>query len=1051
MSNSAGFEVLLELSRDFLQNVIDEERKGDTVLPKTIPLDIDLGLGSAFDRLVGAANTEAGAVTLDLVPDRNAVALTLSPVAIQLEVEDPPAPCAALLEMSIAVSATVPLSPLEAADGVSVAAILGDMQRSDVVVDLISGHPLADDAFMIDVLECSLHAAYSSGAVAIDGESTITLPGLSARMSYLLLNDLGGDPDRRIVVSPISEPGEDLVVAVTFPVHVKLFDIESDLVDLASPMDFDTTILVASPLERRLTVGPGLVRFPLVSEGAVFVGEIIPGENYAANAAAIAPLSLDSLMRDAIRSRAAAILEGLGDYEIPVPTEDQLAERIGDVLHDELTAAGASIPFWTPGGIDVTQIVPRVLPEALAIGINPLPGADAGDIVHFLTEIDDFGVAFDEEAILTIAEDRAGELLPHTTGIGRGRSVRLNDVDVALGEGFVAVSGDATLIRPRAIPIMRNINASFEGGRVSLAWQDEEDGSQTLTGEMVEEPDVQLHLTVGQKVVAALLIGLLGLLLLGIVGAIAGVVVGVLIETILGRLARSLAGAVFGGEDFDVLPAELLGIGPVSVRFRNPIEITPDGITIFGRAEVTSKHAGAVDVHARAGGPYLAQAGAERQFVGEPLAPQTDYVWRFGDGSTTEALAPTHVYAASGYYVARFTTNNQQLGVPGGIATWRYAPVRVENVPPRVDAGPDRTAGEGEIIEIVADFADVEWPDRHVAIFDFGDDSPLERGVVAGLHEPPLGRGTARARHAYCDNGEYTVTVRVIDQDGGVGVDTLQVRVRNVAPSVDAGEDRFAYPCAPLTLVAGFTDPGWCDTHAGSWDFGDCTPPRTAVIQERNEPPEGAGIAVATHVYARCGTYRAECTVVDDDGAEGRAAIVVRVVDVRNGDFEGGFRELRHGAVANEWEPYVSDVPTAAPIEPLFQCESCVVHGGRRSQRIGLVGGFVAGVTQRLGTNPGWDYQVSAWFHLEERGAGRYRLGIDPTGGTDPASETVAWWEGNEQLRWAQLAGRVTARGSALTIFLEADVERGAVYLDDVTVIPVPCALRLENGTRLSR
>ena len=401
--------------------------------------------------------------------------------------------------------------------------------------------------------------------------------------------------------------------------------------------------------------------------------------------------------------------------------------------------------------------------------------------------------------------------------------------------------------------------------------------------------------------------------------------------------------------------------------------------------------------------------------------------------------------------MARFTTNNRQLGVPGGIATWRYAPVRVENVPPRVDAGPDRTADEGEIIEIVADFTDVEWPDRHVAMFDFGDDSPLERVVVEGIHEPPLGRGKARARHAYCDNGEYTVTVRVIDQDGGVGVDTLQVRVRNVAPSVDAGEDRFAYPCTPLTLVAGFTDPGWCDTHAGSWDFGDCTPPRTAVIQERNEPPEGAGIVVATHVYERCGTYRAECTVVDDDGAEGRAAVVVRVVDVRNGDFEGGFRELRHGAVANEWEPYVIDVPTAAPIEPLFQCESCVVHGGRRSQRIGVVGGFVAGLTQRLGTNPGWDYQVSAWFHLEERGAGRYRLGIDPTGGTDPASESVAWWEGNEQLRWAQLAGRVTARGSALTIFLEADVERGAVYLDDVTVIPVPCALRLENGTRLGR
>jgi hypothetical protein len=136
-------------------------------------------------------------------------------------------------------------------------------------------------------------------------------------------------------------------------------------------------------------------------------------------------------------------------------------------------------------------------------------------------------------------------------------------------------------------------------------------------------------------------------------------------------------------------------------------------------------------------------------------------------------------------------------------------------------------------------------------------------------------------------------------------------------------------------------------------------------------------------------------------------------------------------------------VAAFAPAEAVFGAEEFVVHGGQRSQRI-AVGTGRAGIRQRIGANRGWDYQVTAWYHLDERGAGGCRLGLDPTGGTDPAGASVAWWAGDARQDWAQLAGRVTATGRAITVFLEAGTEKGnaVAYFDDVELLATPCSLQ---------
>ncbi|MDP2988974.1 MAG: PKD domain-containing protein, partial [Kiritimatiellota bacterium] len=397
--------------------------------------------------------------------------------------------------------------------------------------------------------------------------------------------------------------------------------------------------------------------------------------------------------------------------------------------------------------------------------------------------------------------------------------------------------------------------------------------------------------------------------------------------------------------------------------------------------------------------------------------------WDFGDGATASGMIATHTYADNDIYVAKLSTTVHQ---PGGVTTRQFAKVIAHNVPPVVNAGPDLTIDEGQEVEFSAAFNDQEWPDQHTAIFDFGDDTLPANGTVSETNNQPRAVGTAKAKHAYCDNGEYTLTVEVTDDDGGVGTDMRKVTVRNVPPKVDAGDDPFAYPGFPISLEACFTDPGWCDTHTATWEFGDCTPPSPAVVHESNDPPAAVGVAAAIHVYQRCGTYLACCVVTDDDGGSGEDCLHVRVVELQNSGFEGGFHARRAGVVANGWELYTlgaSEMATSAEGRAAFEAEEFIVHSGQRSQKIFGVDKFCGGIYQSIGANPGWDYQVSAWYHLDQHGGGVCRLGIDPEGSTNPDSAAVIWSQGGEHRNWAELLVRVTAKARQVTVFLEMDAK----------------------------
>ncbi|MCB1055579.1 MAG: choice-of-anchor A family protein, partial [Acidobacteria bacterium] len=161
---------------------------------------------------------------------------------------------------------------------------------------------------------------------------------------------------------------------------------------------------------------------------------------------------------------------------------------------------------------------------------------------------------------------------------------------------------------------------------------------------------------------------------------------------------------------------------------------------------------------------------------------------------------------------------------------------------------------EGEELALRSTFGDVGVLDTHTATIDWRDGT-MEPGVL----NEDAGSGEVVGSHAYQDDGVFEVQVCVEDDDGGVGCGSVSATVVNVAPVVNAGEDRLALIDGAYELSVPFTDPGQLDTHAAIIRWGDGT-------VDEVELPLGARTVAADHAFPGPGTYEVEVCVTDDDG-----------------------------------------------------------------------------------------------------------------------------------------------------------------------------------------
>ncbi|MEM9599242.1 MAG: PKD domain-containing protein, partial [Acidobacteriota bacterium] len=147
----------------------------------------------------------------------------------------------------------------------------------------------------------------------------------------------------------------------------------------------------------------------------------------------------------------------------------------------------------------------------------------------------------------------------------------------------------------------------------------------------------------------------------------------------------------------------------------------------------------------------------------------------WGDGTVgPAAVEPTegggtvvgdHAYLDEGVYLAEACVEDDD-----GASDCGGAEVKVHNLPPAFELGPDRPAFVGDGLTLDVQFTDPGIVDTHTATVDWGD------GTTEDLAAPSTaGAGTVTATHIYGAERPYDVELCIADDDGGVTCDTMTV------------------------------------------------------------------------------------------------------------------------------------------------------------------------------------------------------------------------------------------------------------------------------------
>ncbi|KQS27064.1 PKD domain-containing protein [Dyadobacter sp. Leaf189] len=1048
MADTHGFELIIQASQSVVVKALKGAWKSAECPDQPddagrIPEFMDIpavGTIGGFPVVDGQVQIPQDELDAAFATDVGGVELILG-INVQIEIGDPPVPSARLLDFHTILHAKAPVNTMPGSQNVGI--LLGDMVRANVWAVLDAGHPL--DASIPELLQDYVHKAYEDEQIPHLIVQNNVAFGVGTCSTTTQIYDDEANPARQILNS-FPDPA---TLRISIPVYLRMYAFIPDSIGplhIEAPMGIETRLIIDAPFEKHpekyvarfgdvvlanVSVGP------IAGAGSDIAGNPNEANNYNTNKARFSALDLEAVLSAQLRSKGVTFANDLGNREVAIPSSAEIEATIADLFFTELSSR-SHISIWTPTASDdefeVNSVDVKVFSDSLNIALNSGEGADIDAITFFIPAPMEFSIAMSkaslEEKISQAIAENGFDSFPKRFHED-GKDVDLNSLNISVVNHAIRLTGSVTVID--AVLGSIDVDADFTTN-VGLHWEpsgvQSAEGFQELKHHIIGDPDVDVDEGIAFWIVAIILAVIsfgVGGVLIGIISIVIILVVEAIVENIgSDSLVNGVSGAV---EGITAWPPELSNIGRVKAVFFDPVDISDTGLVLSGQMEVISSCETTEVVPATTAKKYTVNAVQAAELKALRIYPQADYFWNPGDGSATQPVKTIfHAYDNSGIYLAKHGLKVNEFG---GAQSRHFGLVRVKNVGPTVDAGPDITVNEGEIVTLEAYFEDVEYLDTHWSVWNFGDDQPTKKGFVEETNIKPKSKGVTKIHHAWCDNGVYAVSVQVIDNNGGVGTATKMVTVLNVPPTVVTPERIYAYTCSPITLTGDFTDPGWCDTHVATWHFGDCSGLKMAKVEGTNKPPAAKGTAVASHIYKQCGSFYAECVVTDDDGGVGKSQTIVEVTGIQNGHFNEGFSYHPAGKVANCWHPFaLAGNPARSAAgqtgEAVFYCEKCLVLDGLSSQRIVLSGGS-AGIYQQIKANPGWVYQVEARYMLQS-GSGFARLGIDPFGQTDPASPRVIWSKGNTERAWSHLMQRTCAKENLITVFLglESQADRQA-------------------------
>ena len=281
---------------------------------------------------------------------------------------------------------------------------------------------------------------------------------------------------------------------------------------------------------------------------------------------------------------------------------------------------------------------------------------------------------------------------------------------------------------------------------------------------------------------------------------------------------------------------------------------------------------GNVPPNADVGGPYAVDEGSLLTFSGSATDPGQDtltFEWDFTyDGATfnidatgDDLTGPSTTYLDDGANTVALRVRDED----GGVSSIQTATVTVSNVPPSASAGgPTYLGNEGALVTFTGTAND---PGSDTLTYEWDFTFNVTFQIDAS------GDGLTSPTHTYPDDGDFTVALRVRDDETTSVESTAAVTISNVLPTPDAGGPYVVTAGDSLTNAGSATDPG-NDTLTYEWDFE-----YDGVTFDTSGGATDSGIDLTgpSYTYTTDGIYTVALRVQDDEGA---SAVVTAQVTV---------------------------------------------------------------------------------------------------------------------------------------------------------------------------
>jgi len=229
----------------------------------------------------------------------------------------------------------------------------------------------------------------------------------------------------------------------------------------------------------------------------------------------------------------------------------------------------------------------------------------------------------------------------------------------------------------------------------------------------------------------------------------------------------------------------------------------------------------------------------------DPDGTIVDYSWDFGDGAKGTGVSVQHAYSQDGTYTVTLTVTDDD----GATDTTSATKTVLNRIPIASFTESAHTVSSSESIHF--DASESHDPDGTIVnyLWDFGDGNTAVDVEVD---------------HAYEDDGVYTVTLTVIDDDDATGLATATKNVLNRPPIASFTESAHTVSSSENIHFDGSEshDPDGTIVNY-LWDFGDGNT-ATGVTSD--------------HAYSEDGNYTVTLTVTDDDGASA-SLVATKIVE----------------------------------------------------------------------------------------------------------------------------------------------------------------------------